>query len=291
MLEGLDVQVDADHLARVLHDPQNIREELEKLVDSELAGEITAHIHDRLMRYGEYEELTGRIRTASPSALKTIDQEFREIAGRWFMSRFVVIEDYHASGDQIIDRICRETPPGIVNLVMGMQNIKGTGMDFVYRWLAWEQCHHACATITSKERLEAVETSLSELLAFQEFGILGEDEVTKTLAIAKANPAFQTERFQAEFALIESNMNQKLSEVKATLGASSSVTWWRNVIDSIEAFLDAGDAVRRRKTANRIYRDLVDERISHERAAQELKGLNRRQTGGWLAAWLGIRNS
>jgi hypothetical protein len=51
----------------------------------------------------------------------------------------------------------------------------------------------------------------------------------------------------------------------------------------LEAFLDAGDAVRRRKTAHQIYKDLTAERISHERAAMELKKLNKRQKGGWLA--------
>ena len=51
----------------------------------------------------------------------------------------------------------------------------------------------------------------------------------------------------------------------------------------MEAFLDAGDAVRRRKKAERIYRDMIDERISHERAAREIKKLNSRQKGGWLS--------
>ncbi|MCU7906738.1 MAG: hypothetical protein KZQ76_13015 [Candidatus Thiodiazotropha sp. (ex Epidulcina cf. delphinae)] len=41
-------------------------------------------------------------------------------------------------------------------------------------------------------------------------------------------------------------------------------------LDTVEACLDSGDAIRRRKLANRIYRDLQNERISHERAALEL---------------------
>ena len=54
------------------------------------------------------------------------------------------------------------------------------------------------------------------------------------------------------------------------------------VLDFIEAFLDAGDAVKRRKRANAIYQDLADQRISHDRAANELQTLNKRQKGGWL---------
>ncbi|MDP6357865.1 MAG: hypothetical protein QF473_22315 [Planctomycetota bacterium] len=55
------------------------------------------------------------------------------------------------------------------------------------------------------------------------------------------------------------------------------------IIDFIEAFLDAGDAVRRRKQADRIYRDLTAERISQDRAALELHALTQRQKGGWLS--------
>jgi len=53
---------------------------------------------------------------------------------------------------------------------------------------------------------------------------------------------------------------------------------------AVESFLDAGDAVKRRKRADRIYRDLVAERISQARAAAELQALNKRQKGGWLLA-------
>ncbi len=45
--------------------------------------------------------------------------------------------------------------------------------------------------------------------------------------------------------------------------------------------MDAGDAVKRRKQANQIYQDMIDKRISHERAAVELQLLNKRQKGGW----------
>ena len=49
-----------------------------------------------------------------------------------------------------------------------------------------------------------------------------------------------------------------------------------------EQFLDIGDAVQRRRTANRIYRDLAAQRISASRAADEPQYLIKRQKGGWL---------
>ena len=291
ILDGLDVSVSEEELQVLSTNPQGMPAMFQPRGDADVASEIVDHIRQQLATVQEYEELLSRIRDASSANSDAIDREFRELAGRWFMGRFVVIDDYHATGDQIIDRICRETPPGMFNRVMGIQNIKGTGLDFVHRWQAWEQCHRACGKITSEERPEGAENALSELSVFQDFGILCEEEMVKTLAVARSRPVFQSERSRAELALIESKMHQRLSAVKATLGASHGATWWRRIIDSVEAFLDAGDAIRRRKTANRIYNDLVEERISHDRAEMELKELNQRQKGGWLAAWLGVQGS
>jgi hypothetical protein len=50
----------------------------------------------------------------------------------------------------------------------------------------------------------------------------------------------------------------------------------------VESFLDVNDAIRRRTKANQIYKDLQAERISRQRAAQELRALDKRQKGGWL---------
>jgi hypothetical protein len=57
---------------------------------------------------------------------------------------------------------------------------------------------------------------------------------------------------------------------------------FERIVAFAESLLDAGDAAKRRKKANQIYRDLVKLRISYERAALELQYLNKRQKGGWL---------
>ncbi|MEW6351370.1 MAG: hypothetical protein AB1646_20145 [Thermodesulfobacteriota bacterium] len=287
MLEGVEETVDRSDLADLWDDLPALKKGLEERGLAGFSEEITQHMEALRAGLRDYEEFSERVRSAIEPSLPMLDRDFKKLAREWFMSRFVVMEDYHASGDQVIDRICRETPPGMLNRIMGIQNIKGTGLDFVYKWLAWQQCHAACQRIVSGNKLDIVESGVSELSAFQDYGLLCEDEVTRTLADAQNNPMLHTERFQAELALIESRMGQRLSEIKATLGASHGKTWWRGLVDSLEAFLDAGDAVRRRKRANRIYKDLVAERISHDRAAMELKALNKRQSGGWLAAWLG----
>lgn len=72
-----------------------------------------------------------------------------------------------------------------------------------------------------------------------------------------------------------------MSKLNAS-GQAGSVAGGSKWIDRLEALLDAGDAVRRRKKADRIYRELAAERISSDRAVVELKALTSRQKGGWL---------
>jgi hypothetical protein len=73
-----------------------------------------------------------------------------------------------------------------------------------------------------------------------------------------------------------------MKEIQHNLDTGRSVGLLAKVLGGIEAFLDSGDAIRRRKLANSIYLDLQNELISHERAALELQALNKRQKEGWL---------
>ena len=57
---------------------------------------------------------------------------------------------------------------------------------------------------------------------------------------------------------------------------------FKGFINTIEKIIDIGDAVKRRKKADLIYKDMAAQRISHNRAALELQELTKRQKGGWL---------
>jgi hypothetical protein len=169
---------------------------------------------------------------------------------------------------------------------MGMQNIKGTGLDFVYRWQAWETCFKACELLRGQS-VRDIEWGLKELGTFREFGVLSGEYVRDTIERVRRSPLAQREQFQAELSVIESNLARVMRSISEELTRSETSSsrarqWVERVCTIVEEFFDAGDAVKRRKIANVIYRDLVAERISSERAALELQGLNKRQKGGWL---------
>ena len=211
-----------------------------------------------------------------------LDKAFRELLWLWLEQKIVVVTDYYASGNQIIDLVCRHTPPGFKNSIQGLQNIKGTGLDFVYRWQAWDTCYQACQLLQSSEP-EFAQQGLSTLSSFQEYGVLCEEHVNNTVAKVKLSNTAQNERFQGGLTIIAANLDSAMQEVRAQMSSMRSTGWQEKILSIIESFMDAGDAVKRRKIAMKIYEDLIAQRISHFRAALELQQLNKDQKGGWLA--------
>lgn len=242
--------------------------------------------HDR-RHIEEYTRFQQRIATAAQSGTRdaALDQDFRALLWQWLERRILVVEDPYASGNQIISLICQATPPGFRNRIQGIQNIKGTGLDFVYRWQAWDTCHKACTLLQSSEP-EQARQGLAALSSFQEFGLLCDEPVQRTIAQVKESTVAQNEHFQSELTIITSRLERTMQEIRSQMSATRTTGWLEKIFAAIEAFLDAGDAVKRRKMANRIYQDLITERISHARAALELQGLNKRQKGGWLMSTL-----
>ncbi len=211
-----------------------------------------------------------------------LDQQAKQLLGEWFKGKFVVIEDARASGEQVIRRIIDSTPPGLLARVMGLQNIKGTGLDFVYRLQAWEACYRSCEKARSTE-VEQLRSGLAALADFHEFGQLSEQHLNQTLEVLRGSPLAQTESVHAELEVIASRHHEEMKTLQKELQQGPINSLFEKVVDAVESFADAGDAVRRRKRANQIYKDLVNEQISSGKAARLLKALNSRQKGGWLA--------
>lgn len=243
--------------------------------------QVMQHFEFDRKRHDEYARLAARLQAEGAGNRPGIESEYRNLVKKWFKERIVVVEDYHTTGEQLINRICSETPPHYSNRIMGLQNIKGTGLDFVYRWQAWNQCHAACEDLLSDNPAH-VSKALTELSSFQGFGFLCEEHVRATVAAVRPLHLAQSEQHQAELSIIISNLETSMREITAALHVTRERNLAGRIIDICEAFLDAGDSIRRRKTADSIYRDLINERISRQRAAMELQSLIRRQKGGWL---------
>ncbi|MCU7924249.1 MAG: HEAT repeat domain-containing protein [Candidatus Thiodiazotropha sp. (ex Dulcina madagascariensis)] len=280
MLRGVEVKSLDDELDGLWDKPDSLREKLIAGQSPEWVETIVRFHRRQLDLYKQFGDLAARLQDKSVDQ-RSLERRFKAQLWRWFWGKFTVIEDPHSSGEQVIRTIVRGTPPGLKSRVMGLQNIKGTGLDFVYRWQAWELCHRYCAQLDAKDPAEARE-GLRNLSAFQDYGQLSEETVREVVERVRHRKLAQNELFQAELRVIITNLEAAMKDVRQQLDTGRSVGLLARFLDAIEAFLDSGDAIRRRKLANRIYRDLQNERISHERAARELQTLNKRQKEGWL---------
>jgi len=282
MLEGLGMPVVELDAAVWQADEETLRQLLQAHGLETHLEAIAAHWQRLREEQQDCERLLRKI--AAGADREALKQEAADQLWQWLQARIVVIDDVHVSGDAIIERICNETPPGFHNRIMGCQNIKGPGLDFVYRWQAWDSCHRTCAAIRTG-REQAVEAGLRDLVAFQAFNPVSEEYLRATLEQLRHRDVAQNEQAQSRIHLIEVALDEQLATVAEQSGVvSGGGGWLERLVGAVESFLDAGDAVKRRKRADRIYRDLVAERISQARAAAELQALNKRQKGGWLLA-------
>lgn len=277
MLTGL--ALDGASCLEVWDSPDRVRKRLEQeKVEGEKIEEVVGFLGRYIRGFREYETLVGRLDNKDFASL---DKELRTWAETWFREKIAVIDDVHADGEKILSRFIPCVPPGFLVRIMGMQNIKGPGLDFVYRWQAWERCHASLIELED-EAPAIMEQGLKALMGFQEWGVLSHESVLEVVDRVGKRPEAQNESFQAGLALIRSSQEKSSIAIAKRVRGRQRVGLLDKVFSVVESFLDAGDAVRRRKKANRIYKDMVDERISTERAAVELKKLNKRQKGGWL---------
>ena len=75
------------------------------------------------------------ISSGDAGAREAFDQKVRLQLWEWFRQKLIVVQDPHIDGDDLVRYIARHAPPYLRNRIMGMQNIKGTGLSFVYAWL------------------------------------------------------------------------------------------------------------------------------------------------------------
>ena len=283
MLKGIGAD-----LALQMHagQPEELKQSLSQVAMLPHVEEMIAFHQRDLDTLREYEALLQRCKLAGLSSDNALDQAMRAQLWQWFERRVVVVADYYATGDAVIAAIRDATPPGFHNRVMGMQNIKGTGLDFVYRWLAWDTCYRACEDLVANDLLLR-RRGMTFLSGFQEFGLLSQQKVLQTLASVRGSSAGNQDRVRAELAVVEGNLELSMRAVLAAINAQRSTGLMEKVLNVLEGYLDATDAVRRRRRADQIYKDLVTRRISEARAVLELQTLTRRQKGGWLGFTVG----
>jgi gamma-polyglutamate synthase len=278
MLKSSENQ-DNDKLIALFDSPDKLATTLKSSGKYLYSDEIVDHYNKYHSLYIEYSEFIKKL--SNPIQHAELNKTCKSLLWKWFEQKLIVIHNYSATGNQVVEIVAKSTPPGVCNKIMALQNIKGTGLDFFYRWQAWENCYNLCQNIVAAQD-EKLEGALRELAKINSFGILTLDtvaEMVSNLIESKNNP---------------DSVNIMLKELKEKLDRSALIN--SNISPEskcrssninllfklVENFLDPGDSVRRRKKVDRIYRDLAKGRVSYSLAIMTLQKINKKQKGGWL---------
>jgi len=273
----------ADGIAQAWRTPEQAATRLaDSGVSAAQCDAVVRWLEADLQALDEYRALREAVLEAE--AAQSLDDRFRALARQWFERKLVVVPNAHISGDALASLIAGDARPGVLTRLMGIQNIKGPGLELVYRWQAWEQCARACDRIESGDPAQ-IQEGLGALSVHQDFGVLSQERVRSCLGAFRETDAAQRESIQATIQVTLSNLERQLERLDLRAGGGGQGLL-AAVLGTIEAFLDAGEAIRRRRRARAVYQALARERISTEHAAFEIRQQNKRQQGGWLLARL-----
>jgi hypothetical protein len=209
------------------------------------------------------------------------DVVLRTLYRELFLERVATVERADTTGDGVIDFVARQVAPGHRARLMGCQNIKGTGLDFVYRWLSID------AVRTALTRLKSDPSSRSETLSWilsrPDFGLLDCREALAELRAIRAEGAPEW----AEHASLLDAAIERLVRVErerlSKMTVSAKKALWERALQRVEPLVDHLDSIRRRRQATRIMNDLFEGRLGQGRAALLMRDLVAREKGGWLA--------
>ncbi len=105
------------------------------------------------------------------SSIGTINDHFRQTLIEIFRGRIQILSNPFLSGDQVIDQVTRCLPPFHSVKMMGVQNIKGTGLDFAYRWVSLDRIKEAVTNL-EHDQDSIRRTALDFLCDYTDYGIL-----------------------------------------------------------------------------------------------------------------------
>ena len=264
----------------LFNSPTKMAKALKSTDKSPYSNEIVAHYKKYYSLYIEYCTFVEKINKTTSYA--RLNKSCKTLLWKWFRQKIIVVSNYSATGNQVIEIITDSTPPGIHNKIMALQNIKGTGLDFFYRWQAWENCHKLCQKVKRATNNTQLEYALRELSKISNSEILTFDTVAEVVSIlteSKNNSEsvkILLNEIKKKFAK-SSRAKSKTSSKATNKKSNSSLT-----LKLIENFLDPGDSIKRKRMADCIYKDLAKNRISYNHAILKLQEINKKQKGGWL---------
>jgi poly-gamma-glutamate synthase PgsB/CapB len=215
------------------------------------------------------------------SFVSTINKIYAKRIKELFWRSLLTIPDALVKADTAIRIIAQSGPPGYKLSIIGMQNIKGPGLDMVYRWQAYETIMKELNRLDHPDQAERLD-AVTRLHAFEDYGLLDSDLAHRKVEEILEKRDAPWEPLRPSLEKLHNMLHHIIVERKAALSPARQFNPIRWVVNQIESMTDFVNSISRRRQADQIYKDLITGRISQKRAALELRSLTQRQKGGWL---------
>ncbi|BDX04910.1 hypothetical protein [Planctobacterium marinum] len=254
-----------------------IETKLQEIPTTQLDSSTKTHAQSLLRQFSEAQTLLQNLSSEdqiTATSHKTVTEFLTDI----FVQKIQLVDDYHISGNELNMHIAQHIPGNIQTDILGLQNIKGPGLDFVYSWQQWQKVQLLTRTIETQYG-EALSQSLKELASLPVYSHLDRNAVEQCIAILSKAQSSLHEDSRYDLEKIRKNLLQEEDDKTPQVEHNRI---WQFFLHQIEEVFDVFDAVLRGRKAKQILIDLAAQRISLKKAAWMLKILNKRQKGGWL---------
>lgn len=244
-----------------------------------LSPQQRLNIHDVFNHYLSYQNISPLL-----TDLKANQAELQKILITLVKTKCVLVDNPQVTPDELTFKLSSLARPYCHQVVIGMQNIKGAGLGYVYSWQQWQRIHDSITTLLNPDSTaEQFKKTLTRLSLITKFSQLEHAYLHDSLSRIKQMHHAQNEYSQAELLHISERLeNYSHLEYENTESVQKNrIT--RFATQVAESFLDAGAAVKRKKIANQVYKDIASKRITLEKAIEVLGKLNRNQKPGWLS--------
>jgi hypothetical protein len=191
-----------------------------------------------------------------------------------FLARRVVpFPDSAMSGDRILHDVASRFPGGSHAELLGCANIKGTGLDLVYRWVGVERVLGWLADAAG-DAAPAAREKLEKLAAYDDWGLYDARHAVKVLGELRHRGVFARlgVEDEAEGALASAERAVRHREERLAGGGPQVGSLGDRVRTWLRPF-DLVGSYRRRRDADVLLDDLATQRVGLVRAAKEGKKL------------------
>lgn len=178
-----------------------------------------------------------------------------------FMHKIILGQDDKFDEDAFFEQLLNETPPGMMNRALGLQNIKGPGLQMVHHAQIWEQCLFEGQKLLSNNA-KLLSQGVRHLLAMPKFNQISRAYL-KTLPLWSQNPTLDS-----ELARLRDRLEQEETRAHTHSGQKKSF-----LSSMISGAIDMTRIKRDKKISQHIYSDLLSHRVTARRGAQTLEGL------------------